>query len=378
MIYLDNNSTTKVDPRVLRKMLPYFSKLYNNPHSQNTIHNKKIVKDIETARKNIAKLIGAETKEIIFTSGATEANNLAIKGQQFKIKNGRDHFVSYKTEHKCVLEAIRKMEFYNGKSTILSVSEDGLIDLEKLEKNITSNTILVSVMMANNETGVIQPIKEIANICKKKKVLFHTDAAQAVGKIEIDVKKLDIDMMSISAHKFYGPKGIGALYLRSKPKIRLNQQIDGGGQEFNIRSGTLPVPLCIGFGEAARLLKLELKKDYNKTLKLRNYFIKKLKKEIKYIHINGNMKSGLPATLNFSILGIKSNELISKLKNTVVSSGSACTSNSIEPSYVLSSMGLERKIVHSAIRVGFGKFNSIIEVDKAIKDFKQAYRGLIN
>ena len=370
MIYLDNNSTTMVDKRVLKKMLPYFSEKFNNPHSQLTMHNKDIIKNLEKARAEIARLIGAEKEEIIFTSGATEANNLAIKGMMSRVLRGKNHFISLNTEHKCVLEALRKLELKNCKLTILNVKKNGLIDLNEFKKSISNKTVLVSIMMANNETGVIQPIEKIAQICKEKKILFHTDAAQAIGKISVNVKKMKIDMMSISAHKFYGPKGIGALYIKNKPRIRIDTLIDGGGQERNLRSGTLPVPLCIGFGEAAKIARNEFIKDFKKTKLLRDNFINALKKKIKGIKINGCMRRRLPGNINLSIPGIKSYELISKLEKTVISSGSACTSSSIESSYVLEGMKLTPDIVESSIRIGIGKFNSQKEINIAIKELE--------
>tara|TARA_X000000950_G_scaffold288165_1_gene403644 strand:+ start:897 stop:2006 length:1110 start_codon:yes stop_codon:yes gene_type:complete len=359
-----------VDKRVLKKMLPYFSEKFNNPHSQLTMHNKDIIKNLEKARAEIARLIGAEKEEIIFTSGATEANNLAIKGMMSRVLRGKNHFISLNTEHKCVLEALRKLELKNCKLTILNVKKNGLIDLNEFKKSINNKTVLVSIMMANNETGVIQPIEKIAQICKEKKILFHTDAAQAIGKISVNVKKMKIDMMSISAHKFYGPKGIGALYIKNKPRIRIDTLIDGGGQERNLRSGTLPVPLCIGFGEAAKIARNEFIKDFKKTKLLRDNFINALKKKIKGIKINGCMRRRLPGNINLSIPGIKSYELISKLEKTVISSGSACTSSSIESSYVLEGMKLTPDIVESSIRIGIGKFNSQKEINIAIKELE--------
>ena len=374
MIYLDNHATTQVDHRVLKKMIPYFSEKFNNPHSQNTVHNHNIIKQISKARAMIAKLIGAEKEEIIFTSGATESNNLAIKGLKSHVLRGKNHFISLNTEHKCVLEALRKIEIDGAKVTILKVKKNGLIDPIDIEKNINNNTLLVSVMIANNETGVIQPINEIGKICKERNVLFHTDAAQAVGKIKINVKKMNIDMMSISAHKFYGPKGIGALYVRQFPRIRLSALIDGGGQEINLRSGTLPVPLCIGFGEAAKISISRLQKEKQKTRTLRDYLYKNLKKSIKNIFINGHIAKRLPANLNISIPGINSEKLIKNLKNTVISSGSACTSNNIEASYVLSGMGLSKEIVNSSIRIGIGRFTTKKDIDIAIKEIIRAVK----
>ena len=376
MIYLDNHSTTQVDKRVLKKMLPYFIEKFNNPHSQTTIHNKDIILQMSKAREKIAKLIGAEKEEIIFTSGATESNNLAIKGLKQNILRGKNHFISLNTEHKCVLESLRKLEFEGAKVTILKVKKNGLIDVDEIYKSIKKNTLLVSVMMANNETGVIQPIKKIGEICKEKNVLFHSDAAQAVGKIDINVKKMNIDMMSISAHKFYGPKGVGALYIRKFPRIRLSPLIDGGGQEVSLRSGTLPVPLCVGLGEAAKISMLRLKKENKETLILRNYLYKGLKKNIKNIAINGDTNKRLSANLNISIPGINSEVLIKNLKNTVISSGSACTSSSVEASYVLSGMGIPKKTIDSSIRIGIGRFNTKSDINYAIKDITETVEKL--
>ena len=374
MIFLDNNSTTPVDNRVLKKMLPYFSEKYNNPHSQNTKHNRKIIQAVEIARLNIAELINADPREIIFTSGATEANNMAIKGLRTNFLRGKNHYITLNTEHKCILEAIRKMGLEGAKGTILRVNKNGLIDPKEVEKAINKKTVLVSVMMANNETGVLQPIKEIAYICKQKKVLFHTDAAQAAGKIKIDVKKLNVDLLSISAHKFYGPKGIGALYIKRFPRVRINPIIDGGGQEFTLRSGTLPVPLCIGFGEAAKISNRNLYKEAKKTKELRDFFIRKLREKYKNIIINGDIKKRLPANINLSIPNVIAEKLIANLKHTVVSSGSACTSNSIEHSYVLSGMGLDKTIVDSSIRIGIGRFNTKRDIINAIKDIDQTIK----
>ena len=378
MIYLDNNATTQVDKRVLKKMLPFFTERFNNPHSQVTKYNADIIKKIDSAREYLANLIGAKKEEIIFTSGATESNNLAIKGLMNKVKRGKNHFLTLNTEHKCVLEAMRRMEIKGAKVTILNVDKKGLIDIEQFLKSITDSTVLVSIMFANNETGVIQPIEKIGKICKDKNILFHTDAAQAVGKIEIDVKKMNIDMMSISGHKFYGPKGIGALYMREKPRIRLETLIDGGGQEMNIRSGTLPVPLCIGIGEAAKIAKKEIKKDSANCLYLRNYLIEKIKKKFNKIHINGCMKNRLSSNLNFSLGGINSIDLINNLDYTVISAGSACTSAEIESSYVLSGMGLKKSMVESSIRIGISKFNTRKDIDKAIDDIYKTVMRLKN
>ncbi len=382
MIYLDNHSTTQVDKKVLKKMLPFFSIKYNNPHSQVTRHNHSIVKDIEKARSHIAKLIGADNDEIVFTSGATESNNLAIKGMISKIKRGKNHFISLNTEHKCVMEALRKIELEGAEVTLLKVNKNGLININDIIKAIRSNTVMISIMIANNETGVIQPINKIGAICKQKGIIFHTDAAQAVGKIKINVKKMNIDLMSISSHKFYGPKGVGALYIRKKPRVRLNSLIDGGGQEMSIRSGTLPVPLCIGFGEAAKIANKTMKKESEKTKILRDFFLKRIKQAFPDVIINGSYTKRLPANLNISIKGVDSEVLISKLTNTVISSGSACSSREIEPSSVLKGMGLEDVIIRSALRIGLGRFNTkkdaILASREIIKVAKKIRKNVIS
>ena len=378
MIFLDNNSTTPVDKRVLSKMIPYFSEKFNNPHSQFTKHNSSIIRDLEKARSEIANLIGAEMNEIIFTSGATESNNLAIKGMIAKVRRGKNHFITLNTEHKCVLEALRKMEIEGANISVLQVKHDGLVDLDDLKSNIRKETVMISVMTANNETGVIQPIEKIGKLCKKKGILFHTDGAQAVGKVEINVKKMNIDMMSISSHKFYGPKGIGAIYIRKKPRIRINPLIDGGGQESNIRSGTLPVPLCIGFGEAARIAKRELKNEYKKMKDLRELFLKEIKRAFPDVIVNGSYRSRLPSNLNISILGVDSEILISKLKNAVISSGSACSSKDLELSPVLSGMGLKEDIIRSAMRIGIGRFNTKKDIMLAVEEIVKTAKLIRN
>ena len=375
MIYLDNHSTTPVDERVLKKMLPYFSVKYNNPHSQITKHNANIIEDIEKARIEIAKLINSDPEEIIFTSGATESNNLAIKGMLPKVRRGKNHFITLNTEHKCVLEALRKMEIEGAEVTILKVKKNGLIDIKEFKNSIKKETLMVSIMFANNETGVIQPINQIGKICKEKGIIFHTDAAQAIGKVKVNVKKMNIDIMSISSHKFYGPKGIGAIFIRKKPRIRINSLIDGGGQEKSIRSGTLPVPLCIGFGEAAKIANKNLNLEMKKTRALRDFLLEKIRLSFPNIVINGCLQARLPANLNISIIGVDSELLISKLKKTVVSSGSACSSKDIETSSVLSGMGLSDDIVNSALRIGIGRFNSkkdiLLAVEEIIKVAKK-------
>ena len=375
MIYLDNHSTTPVDERVLKKMLPYFSVKYNNPHSQITKHNASIIEDIEKARIEISKLINSDPEEIIFTSGATESNNLAIKGMLPKIKRGKNHFITLNTEHKCVLEALRKIEIEGAEVTILKVKKNGLIDIKELKNSIKKETLMISIMFANNETGVIQPINQIGKICKEKGIIFHTDAAQAIGKVKVNVKKMNIDMMSISSHKFYGPKGIGAIFIRRKPRIRINSLIDGGGQEKSLRSGTLPVPLCVGFGEAAKIANKNLNLEMKKTRALRDFLLKKIRLSFPNLVINGCLQARLPANLNISIIGVDSELLISKLKKTVVSSGSACSSKDIETSSVLSGMGLSDDIVNSALRIGIGRFNSkkdiLLAVEEIIKVAKK-------
>ncbi|MDG7056497.1 MAG: IscS subfamily cysteine desulfurase [Wolbachia endosymbiont of Meromenopon meropis] len=361
-IFLDYQSTTKVDPRVLKVMIPCFSE-FSNPHSRSHSFGWIAKKAVEKARKYIANVINADSKEIIFTSGATESNNMAIKGVAHFYKNKGNHIITVCTEHKCVLDSCRYLENEGFKVTYLPVKQNGIIDLSKLEKVITNKTILVSVMMANNEIGVIQPVKDIALLCRKYNIFFHTDAAQSFGKVPIDVNEMCIDLMSISSHKIYGPMGIGALYVRRKnPRVRLIPLINGGGQERGMRSGTVPTPLAVGFGEAARIAEKEMKTESIKLEKLRDILYIRIKNAFPDVVLNGDYKNRIPGNLNLSFPYVEGESLIMAIKNLAVSSGSACTSASLEPSYVIRSLNNGHNLEHSSIRFGLGRFTTEDEV----------------
>ncbi|WP_174855546.1 IscS subfamily cysteine desulfurase [Wolbachia endosymbiont of Ctenocephalides felis wCfeT] len=364
-IFLDYQSTTKVDPRVLEVMIPYFGE-FANPHSRSHKFGWTAEEAVEKARQYIAELIGADSKEIVFTSGATESNNLAIKGVANFYKNKGDHIITVCTEHKCVLDSCRHLENEGFKATYLPVKQNGIIDLSKLEEAITEKTILVSVMMVNNEIGVIQPLKEIGEICRKHNIFFHTDAAQAFGKIPIDVNELNIDLMSISSHKIYGPMGIGALYVRRKnPRVRLTPLISGGGQERGMRSGTVPTPLAVGFGEAARIAKEEMQEEEIRLEGLRDILYQRVKEAFPDVVLNGDYENRIPGNLNLSFPYIEGESLIMAIKDLAVSSGSACTSASLEPSYVIRSLNNGHDLEHSSIRFGLGRFTTKEEVEYA-------------
>ncbi|AMD20025.1 HCL126Cp [Eremothecium sinecaudum] len=365
-IYLDMQATTPTDPRVLDTMLKFFTGLYGNPHSNTHSYGWETNQQIEIARQNVASVINADPKEIIFTSGATESNNMALKGVSRFYKKSKNHIITTRTEHKCVLEAARSMKKEGIEVTFLGVDNEGLINLKELEEAITPETCLVSVMAVNNEIGVVQPIKEIGEICKKHKVYFHTDAAQAYGKIPIDVKDMHIDLMSISSHKVYGPKGIGALYVRRRPRVRLEPILSGGGQERGLRSGTLAPALVAGFGEAARLMKEEY--DYD-SAHIR-YLSDKLKNgllAVEHTTLNGSADRRYPGCINVSFAHIEGESLLMALRDVALSSGSACTSASLEPSYVLHALGKNDVLAHSSIRFGIGRFTTEDEVDYVIK-----------
>jgi cysteine desulfurase len=364
-IYLDYQATTPMDPRVLEAMMPYFIDKFGNPHSRNHPHGWEAEEAVETARRQVAALIGADEREIVFTSGATESNNLAIAGVARFYKDKKDHIVTVQTEHKCVLDTCRHLEMEGIKVTYLPVKPDGLLDLDVLRRAITDKTVLVSVMAANNEIGVIQPLAEIGKICRAKGVFFHTDCAQAFGKIPLDVQAMNIDLMSISGHKIYGPKGIGALYVRRKPRIRLVPLIHGGGQERGFRSGTLPTPLCVGLGAAAAIAKQEMAAENEKLTKLRDRFYKRLKDRLPEIYLNGDLERRLPGNLNISFAYVEGEGLMMGIKDLSVSSGSACTSASLEPSYVLRALGVDEELAHTSLRIGFGRFTTEEEVDYA-------------
>jgi cysteine desulfurase len=375
-IYLDYQSTTPCDPRVLEKMLPYFTQHFGNPHSRSHPHGWTAEEAVETARQQISEGIGADPREIIFTSGATESNNLAIKGVAQFYKDQKNHIITCVTEHKCILDSCRHLEQEGFNVTYLPVQKNGLIDLNLLESSITPKTILVSIMAVNNEIGVIQPLAEIGAICREKGVFFHTDAAQAVGKIPLNVAEMKIDLLSISGHKVYGPKGIGALYVGRKPRVRLHALINGGGQERGMRSGTLPTPLCVGLGEACHLAVTEMEKEsaYIKSLSDRLY--KGITKELSHVVLNGDQEKRIPGNLNLSFSYVEGEGLMMGIKDLSVSSGSACTSSSLEPSYVLRALGIEDDLAHSSIRFGIGRFTTPEEIDYAIDKVVQAVKKL--
>jgi len=365
-IYLDYQSTTPMDPRVVEVMIDCMKNDYGNPHSRTHSLGWKAEEMVEIARKNVADLIGADSKEIFFTSGATESNNIAIKGvAHFYGATGKNHVVTIATEHKCVINSVRDLEQEGFSVTFLQVQQNGLVDLKKLEAAITDKTCLVSIMTVNNEIGVIQPLAEIGALCRKKGAFFHTDAAQAFGKIPLDVNSMNIDLMSISGHKIYGPKGIGAIYLRRKPRVRIKPIFSGGGQERGIRAGTLPTPLVVGLGKASEIAKNEMQKDHDHIKKLSDKLFDGVTK-LTHVYLNGDLEQRYIGNLNFSFAGIEGESMIMAIKDLAVSSGSACTSSSLEPSYVLHALGVSDELAHTSIRFGIGRFTTEEEVDYAI------------
>lgn len=356
-IYLDYAATTPVDPRVAEKMIPYLTEQFGNPASSSHQFGWTAEEAVENARLEIARLINADSKEIIFTSGATESDNLALKGAaQFYQSKGK-HLITVKTEHKAVLDTMRELEREGFEVTYLGVQENGLINLDELKAAIRDDTILISVMWVNNEIGVIQDIETIGEICRQYKIIFHVDAAQAAGKVHIDLQKIKVDLLSMSAHKIYGPKGIGALYVRRKPRVRLEAQMHGGGHERGFRSGTLPTHQIVGMGEAYRLARLEIDKDREHALKLRNLFLEHIK-DLEEVYINGDLEHRVPSNLNISFNFVEGESLIMAVKELAVSSGSACTSASLEPSYVLRALGRNDELAHSSLRITFGRMTT--------------------
>ena len=367
-IYLDYQATTPMDPRVLEAMMPYFTHKFGNSGSRSHAYGWEAEEGTEKARAQVAKLIGADEKEVIFTSGATESNNLAIRGVAEFYKDRKNHIITTVTEHKCVLDTCRHLEQQGFEVTYLPVQQDGLLDLDVLRAAITDKTVLVSVIAVNNEIGVIQPLAEIGKICREKKVFFHTVAAQAAGKIALDVEALNVDLMSISGHKIYGPKGIGALYVRRKPRVRLVPMIVGGGQERGFRSGTLPTPLCVGLGEAAEICLKEMDAEATRLKKLQERMLSGLRAKLTDIVVNGDLEQRIPGNLNISFAYVEGESLMMGIKNLAVSSGSACTSASLEPSYVLRALGVEEEMAHTSLRIGLGRFTTEHEVDTAIDE----------
>jgi cysteine desulfurase len=376
VIYLDYQATTPTDPRVVEAMLPYFSERFGNPHSVEHAYGWDAEEAVERGRAEVAALIGAEPREIVFTSGATEANNLAIKGAAAFHRERRPHVVTLVSEHKCVLETVRGLERRGHPVTILPIEPGGLVDLERLAAAITEETCLVSIMAVNNEIGVIQPLAEIGALCRERGVYFHSDAAQAVGKIPIDVQAMAIDLLSISGHKLYGPKGIGALYVRRRPRVRLEPLFDGGGQERGFRSGTLPTPLCVGLGEACRIAGAEMTAESARLRDLRDDLLARLRQALPEVAVNGDAERRIAGNLNLRFPGIDADALVKALSGLAVSTGSACSSTAVEPSYVLRALGLSEAEAGASIRIGFGRFTSAAEVAAAAEQIIAAVRTL--
>jgi len=363
-VYMDNQATTQVDPRVLEAMLPYFTEKYGNAASRNHEFGWKAEEAVENARGQIARLINASPKEIVFTSGATESDNLALKGVAEFHRAKVNHIITQATEHKAVLDVCKRLEANGCEVTYLPVAKDGRIDLENLRRAITPKTILVSIMYANNEIGVVQPIAEIGKIARQAGVLFHTDAVQAIGKISVDVERDAIDLLSISAHKLYGPKGVGALYVRRKnPRVQLSPMIDGGGHERGLRSGTLNVPGIVGLGKACEIAAKEMSDESARLGALRDKLKDAILSRLEDTTINGSMDHRLPGNLNLSFAGVEGDALLMGINDVAISSGSACTSATLEPSHVLSALGVPEELAHSSIRFGLGRFNTAEDVD---------------
>ncbi|KAF8234881.1 cysteine desulfurase NFS1 [Tricholoma matsutake] len=375
-IYLDMQATTPIDPRVLDAMLPYLTDQYGNPHSRTHAYGWEAEQAVEDARKHVADLIGADTKDIVFTSGATETNNMAIKGVARFHKEKKRHIITTQTEHKCVLDSCRKLGEEGFEITYLPVETNGVVSLDVLEAAIRPDTSLVSIMTVNNETGVIQPMKEIGDLLRKHRgVYLHTDAAQAVGKIPLDVNEMNVDLMSISGHKLYGPKGVGAAYVRRRPRVRLEPIMSGGGQERGLRSGTLPTALVVGIGEAARIAKQEMKRDHARIKELSNRLIQSINAQVEHVVRNGDV-NGYPGCVNLSFSYVEGESLLMALKDIALSSGSACTSASLEPSYVLRALGAAEDMAHSSLRFGIGRFTTEAEIDFVVKHIVQTVHRL--
>jgi len=364
-IFMDNHSTTPVDPRVVEEMLPYFTTKFGNAASRSHQYGWEAEEAVDHARERIARLIGAkDSKEIVFTSGATESDNLAIKGVAEFYKDKGNHIVTTVTEHKAVLDTCKRLEKEGYEVTYLGVGKDGRVDPDDVKRAIKDKTILVSVMLANNEIGTVQPLEEIGKITRERGVLLHSDAVQGIGKVDFDVQKANVDLASLTAHKIYGPKGIGALYVRrSKPRVRLVAQMDGGGHERGMRSGTLPVPMIVGFGKACDIMATEGKAESARLLLLRERLRDRIMGRLDEVYVNGSMEHRLPGSLNISFNFVEGEGLMMAIKDVAVSSGSACTSASLEPSYVLRALGVGDELAHSSIRFGLGRFNTEEEVD---------------
>ncbi len=369
-IYMDYSSTTPIDPRVAEKMIPYLREQFGNPASRSHMYGWTAEKAVEEARAEVAALVHADPREIIWTSGATESNNLALKGAAHFYQTRGKHIITVKTEHKAVLDTVRELERQGFEATYLQPQDNGLITIEQLAEAIRPDTILVSVMLVNNEIGVIQPIDAIGELCRSKGIIFHCDAAQATGKVEIDLEKTKVDLMTFTAHKTYGPKGIGALYVRRKPRVRIEAQMHGGGHERGLRSGTLATHQIVGMGEAFKLAREEMDSERTRIIGLRDRLAKGLQ-EIEEVYINGDMEHRVPHNLNVSFNYVEGESLIMAIKDLAVSSGSACTSASLEPSYVLRALGRSDELAHSSIRFTFGRFTTEEEIDFTIALIKE-------
>mgnify|MGYP002624251346 CR=1 FL=1 len=376
-IYMDNNSTTPCDPRVVETMLPYFHEKFGNAASRSHAFGWQAEEAVDQAREQIAQLIGASAKEIIFTSGATESDNLALKGVASMYRKKGNHIVTVSTEHKAIIDPCKRLERDGYEVTYLPVDKNGQVQVEQVAEALTDKTILVSIMAANNEIGTLHPIKGIGQLCKEKGVLFHTDAVQQIGKLPLDVNEMGIDLLSLSGHKLYGPKGIGALYVRRKnPRVRLDAMIDGGGHERGMRSGTLPVPLCVGLGAACQLCFDEMDSEIERLTQLRERLREGIQGKLESTYVNGHPTERLPGNLNLSFAFVEGEGLMMGINEVAVSSGSACTSASLEPSYVLRALGVGDELAHSSIRFGLGRFNTEEEVDFVIDHVVEAVNRL--
>lgn len=376
-IYLDNNATTRTDPRVVEAMLPYFTEHYGNAASLTHSFGQEAEEAVERARQQVADLIGAHPREILFTSGATESNNLALKGIAAMYRPQGDHLITAATEHKAVLDPIRRLSREGWQVTILPVDAYGRVTVEQIAQALTPRTVLVSLMAANNEIGTLQPIRAIGRLCKERGVLFHSDAAQAAGKVPLDVEDMGIDLLSLSAHKMYGPKGVGALYVRRRdPRVRLEPQIDGGGQERGMRSGTSNVPGIVGFGVACELCRQEMASEAIRLTELRERLRCGIQEQLDGVTRNGHPTERLPGNLNLSFAHVKGEALLMSLRDVAVSSGSACTTANLEPSYVLKALGLDDELAHGSLRFGLGRFNTAEEVDTVVQEVVRVVRYL--
>ena len=375
-VYLDNHATTQTDPRVVEAMLPYFNKSFGNPHSGSHYYGWEAADAVELARGQVADSIGASPEEIYFTSGATEANNIALKGATRFYREKKNHIITCVTEHPCILDSAHDLASEGTRVTFLEVGSDGLIDLDNLKDAITDDTLLVSIMTVQNEIGTVQPIAEIGELCHQHEVLLHTDAAQALGKMSLDVKAMNVDLMSITGHKVYGPMGCGALYLTKKPRVKIKPLFSGGGQEKSIRPGTLPAPLCVGFGKTCELAAIEVEGEAKHLRQMRDELLATLNNNLFGVHVNGGMKQRIPGNLNISVEGVDAESLMVSLPDLAVSSGSACTSALAKASYVLDAIGLTTDLAESSLRIGLGRFTLQEEVNYAANRLVEEIRNI--